>query len=74
MAEERRAMLEAELEDIEGKLQDALAFINDDRHLTDEGIAARETLRGQLEAIRQNLEAMRQEHVWAPDPGFLDEV
>jgi uncharacterized protein YjbJ (UPF0337 family) len=74
MAEERRAMLEAELEDIEGKVQDALAFINDDRHLTDEGLAAREGLRGQLEAIRQNLEVIRQEHVLAPEPGFLDEV
>ena len=43
-------------------LRGALKFINDKRHLTDEGIAAREALLGETEAIEQDLEAIRQEH------------
>jgi hypothetical protein len=39
-----------------------LEFINDDRHLTDQGIAAREALLREIEAIEQDLEAIRQEH------------
>jgi hypothetical protein len=39
-----------------------LEFINNDRHLTDEGIAARDVLLGEREAIEQDLEAIRQEH------------
>jgi hypothetical protein len=35
---------------------------NDDRHLTDQGIAAREALLEEIEAIEQDLEAIRQEH------------
>ena len=36
--------------------------INDDRHLTDEGIAAREVLLGEIEAIEQVLVAISQMH------------
>ena len=35
---------------------------NDDLHLTDQGIAAREALMEEIEAIEQNLEAIKQEH------------
>jgi hypothetical protein len=43
-------------------------FISDDRHLTGEGIAARDVLLGEIEAIEQDLEAIRQEHGldWTP--------
>jgi hypothetical protein len=71
MREDNRAKLEAELEDVEGKLREALEFINDDRHLTDEGIAAREVLRVEIETIKRNLEAVRQEHDWPSRPGPL---
>ena len=43
-------------------LRGALKFINDDRHLIEEGIAAREALLKEIEAIEQDLEAIRQEH------------
>jgi hypothetical protein len=43
-------------------LRDTLDFLNDDRHLTDKGIAEREVRRKEIEAIEQNLEAVRQEH------------
>ncbi len=71
MDEDERAKLEAELEDVEGALWEALAFLNDDRHLTDEGIAAREVLRAEIEEIKRDLEAVRQEHGWKPRPGPL---
>jgi hypothetical protein len=35
---------------------------HDDRNLTDKGIAARVLLLGAIEAIEQDLEAVRQEH------------
>jgi hypothetical protein len=35
---------------------------NDDLHLTDQGIAAREVLMEEIEAIEQDLEAIKQEH------------
>ena len=50
------------LESTKRALHNALEFINDDRHLTDQGIAAREGLLGQIEAIERDLEAIRQEH------------
>ena len=43
-------------------LRNALEFINNDRHLTDEGIVAREVLLEEIEAIEQDLETIRQEH------------
>ncbi len=71
MAEDRHRKLEAELEDVEGALREALDFINDDRHLTDEGMAAREALRGEIEEIKRDLEAVRQEHARPPRSGPL---
>jgi hypothetical protein len=50
------------LESTKRNLHHALEFINADRHLTDQGIAAREALLGEIEAIEQDLEAIRQEH------------
>ena len=35
---------------------------NDDLHLTDQGIAVRESLMEEIEAIEQDLEAIKQEH------------
>jgi translation initiation factor 2B subunit (eIF-2B alpha/beta/delta family) len=43
-------------------LQNALEFIKDDRNLTDDGMAAREVLLEEIEAIERDLEAIRQEH------------
>jgi predicted nucleic acid-binding Zn-ribbon protein len=62
MAEDKRAKLEGELESAERTLRDALDFMNDDRYLTPEGIAKREVLRKDVEAIERDLEAIRQEH------------
>ena len=64
MDEERRERLEAELESAERVLRDILGFLSDDRNLTGEGIATREDLLGELEAIELDLEAIRQEHAW----------
>jgi hypothetical protein len=50
------------LESTKRTLHNALEFINDDRHLTDEGVAAREALREEVEAVEHDLEAVRQEH------------
>jgi hypothetical protein len=50
------------LESTKRALRNTLEFINDDRHLTDQGIAAREALLGEIEAIERDLEAIRQEH------------
>jgi hypothetical protein len=50
------------LESTKRTLRNALDFINDDRHLTDQGIAAREALLEEIEAIERDLEAIRQEH------------
>jgi hypothetical protein len=50
------------LESTKRTLRNALVFISDDRHLTDHGITARETLLKDIEAIEQDLEAIRQEH------------
>ncbi len=71
MDEDKRRKLEADLEDVESALRDALEFINDDSNLTDEGIAAREVLRGEIEQTKRDLEAIRQEHGWSPRPGPL---
>ena len=61
MGESYAELLER-LEATKRSLRGALKFINDNRHLTDEGIAAREALLGEIEAIEQDLEAIRQEH------------
>jgi hypothetical protein len=61
MSESYAELLER-LEATKRTLRNALDFINDDRHLTDEGIAAREALLEEIEAIEQDLEAIRQEH------------
>jgi hypothetical protein len=61
MSESYAELLER-LEATKRSLQNALEFINDDRHLTDEGIAAREALLVEIEAIEQDLEASRPEH------------
>jgi hypothetical protein len=61
MSESYAELLER-LESTKRTLRGALEFINDDRHLTEEGIAAREALLGEIEAIEQDLEAIRQEH------------
>jgi hypothetical protein len=59
----RRKTSEIErLEATERAIRDALDFISDDRNLTDKGIAAREALLGEIEAIEQDLEAIKQEH------------
>jgi hypothetical protein len=61
MSESYAELLER-LEATKRSLQNALEFINDDRHLTDEGIAAREVLLEEIEAIEHDLEAIRQEY------------
>jgi len=61
MSESYAELLER-LEATKRTLRNALEFINDDRHLTDQGIAARKVLLGEIEAIEQDLEAIRQEH------------
>ena len=61
MSESYAELLER-FESTKRTLRGALEFINDDRHLTDEGIAAREALLGEIEAVEQDLEAIRQEH------------
>jgi hypothetical protein len=71
MDEERCAKLEkleAELESAERVLRDFLEWLSDDRNLTDKGIAAREVLRRDLEAIERDAEAVRQEHGWPRRP------
>jgi hypothetical protein len=60
MSESYAELLER-LESTKRTLHNALEFIND-RHLTVQGIAAREALLGEIEAIEQDLEAIRQEH------------
>ena len=61
MSESYAELLER-LEATKRSLQNALEFIKDDRHLTDEGIAARKALLVEIEAIEHDLEAIRQEH------------
>jgi hypothetical protein len=61
MSESYAELLER-LESTKRTLHNALEFINDDRHLTVQGIAAREALLGEIKAIEQDLEAIRQEH------------
>jgi hypothetical protein len=61
MSESYAELLER-LEATKHALCNTLLFINDDRHLTDQGIAAREALVGELREIEQDLEAIRQEH------------
>jgi hypothetical protein len=62
MTEDERAKLEAELESAERVLRDALDFLNDDRHLTEKGLAEREIFRADLAEIEKDLEAVRQEY------------
>jgi hypothetical protein len=59
MTEDDRPKLEAELEAVERALRDALDFLSDDGHLTDKGVAARETLLREITEIKQDLEAVR---------------
>lgn len=61
MSESYAELLER-LESTKRTLHNGLEFISDDRHLTDQGIAAREALLGEIEAIEQDQEAIRQEH------------
>ena len=61
MSESYAELLEL-LEATKRTLRNALEFINNDQHLTDEGIAARDVLLGEIEAIEQDLEVIRQEH------------
>ena len=65
MAEDNRLKLEAELEDVRRSLRDALDFLSDDGNLTDEGRVARKGLLREIEAIKQDTEAIRQEHGWS---------
>ena len=61
MSESYAVILER-LESTKRTLRNALEFIDDDRHHTDEGIVARKVLLEEIEAIEQDLEAIRQEH------------
>ena len=61
MSEPYAELLER-LEATKRTLRGALKFINDDRHLTEEEMAAREALLKEIEAVEQDLEAIRQEH------------
>jgi hypothetical protein len=54
--------LQAELESTQEVLREAMDFINDDRKLTVEGIRLREALRREMEEIKKDVEAVRQEH------------
>jgi hypothetical protein len=58
---ESYAELLERLESTKRTLRNTLEFINDDRRLTDEGIAAREALLEEIETTEQDLEAIRQE-------------
>jgi hypothetical protein len=58
MSESYAELLER-LESTRRTLHNALEFISDDCHFTDQGIAARETLLGEIEAIEQDQEAIR---------------
>jgi cell division protein ZapA (FtsZ GTPase activity inhibitor) len=65
MDEEKRAKLRAMRDELERKqqaLREAMDFINDDRHLTVEGIRLRESLYREMEEIKRDTEAVRQEH------------
>jgi hypothetical protein len=55
--------LEAEMAPAESVLRDVLAFLGDARNLTIEGIAAREVLVQEIEAVEQDLEAVKREHM-----------
>jgi hypothetical protein len=61
MSEPYAELLER-LEATKRTLRGALKFINDDRHLTEEGMVAREVLLKEIEEVEQDLEAIRQEH------------
>ena len=65
MDEERRARIEklrAELESAQQVLREAMDFIDDNRNLTVEGIRLREALRREMEEIKKDTQAVRQEH------------
>jgi hypothetical protein len=61
MSESYAELLER-LEATKRTLHNALDFINEDRYLTDQGKAARKVLLEEIEAIEQDLEAIKQEH------------
>ena len=63
--EERHAKLRklrAELERNEQLIREAMDIINDDQNLTVEGVRLRETLWREMEEIKKDTEAVRQEH------------
>ena len=62
IAEDERRKLEAHLASVERVLRDAPDFVNGTRTLTEKGVAEREFLGTELEAIEQDLEAVRREH------------
>jgi hypothetical protein len=51
-----------ELHDVSRELRNIEGFIDDDRNLTDQGIAAREDLRRDIEEIDRDADAVWQEH------------
>ena len=61
MSESYAELLER-LEVAERALRNAPDFLSNESHLTDKETAARETLLEEIERIRQDLEAIRQEH------------
>jgi hypothetical protein len=65
MDEAKRAKLQAMRDELERKqqaLREAIDFINDDRHLTAEGMRLRESVYREMEEIKKDTEAVRQEH------------
>jgi hypothetical protein len=65
MDKEKRAKLQAMRDELERKqqvLREAMDFLNDDRNLTVEGIRLRESLYREMEEIKKDTEAIRQEH------------
>ncbi len=65
MDEEKRAKIEKIRAASERKgqlIRKAMAYINDDRNLTAEGMRLREALRREMEEIEKDTEAVRQEH------------
>jgi hypothetical protein len=61
MSESYAELLER-LEVAERALRNAPDFLSNESYLTDKETAARETLLEEIERIRQDLEAIRQEH------------
>ena len=59
---EKLRKLRAELERKQQLIREAMDFINDDRHLTAEGIRLREAFRREMEEIKKDTDAVKQEH------------